>query len=125
MILKTALFCYALTAYREARGQEVAAQIAAMQILQNRATLNRTPVCKELAKHRQFAWVRKYGITQPNPRGELDKVAWQQSLQLAKSVQILNVKGITKKHTYFNTVALGKRYRTDTKLVKIGDLLFY
>jgi hypothetical protein len=125
MIIKTALLCYALTAYRETRSEEVAAQIAALKVLENRATLNHTPVCKELAKHRQFAWVRKYGITHPKPHGELDKAAWRQSLQLAKSVKELSVRNISKKYIYFNTVALGKRYKTDTKAVRIGGLLFY
>ena len=125
MMLKTALLCYAITAYRETRSEEVAAQIASMKVLENRATLNQTPVCKELAKHRQFAWVRKYGITHPNPKVEADKAAWVQSLQLARSVKVLSVKGITKKHVYFNTVALGKRYKTETKVVRIGNLLFY
>jgi hypothetical protein len=125
MMLNTALLCFALTSYRETRGEEVAAQIAALKILENRATLNQTPVCKELAKYHQFAWVRKYGIKHPNPQGELDKAAWRQSLQLAKSVKELSIKGISRRHIYFNTLALGKRYKTNTKAVKIGGLLFY
>ena len=125
MIFKTALLCYAIATYRETRDQEVAAQIAALKILENRATLNKTPVCKELAKRKQFTFVAKYGITHPKPQGELDKAAWKQSLQLAKSVKDLSVKGITKKHIYFNTLKLGKRYKTDTKVIRIGSLLFY
>ena len=125
MILKTALLCYALVSFREARSEEVAAQIAALKVLENRATLNHTSVCKELAKYKQFSWVRKYGIVKPQPKGELDKAAWRQSLSLAKSVKDLSVKNITKKYVYFNTVALGKRYKTDTKAVRIGGLLFY
>ena len=124
-MIKTAVLCYALTAYREARGEEVAAQIAAMKVLSNRATLNHAPICEELAKHKQFAWVRKYGITHPNPRDEIDKVAWHQAKQLAKSVSEINVSGISKKHIYFNTLALGKRYKTKTHAKKIGGLLFY
>jgi tRNA G18 (ribose-2'-O)-methylase SpoU len=96
-----------------------------MKILQNRATLNRTHVCEEVAKHKQFAWVRKYGVKNPNPKGELDKAAWKQAKQLAKSVSEINVKGISKKHIYFNTLALGRRYQTKTKSKKIGGLLFY
>ena len=123
--MKTTLLCLALNSYRETRGEEVAAQIAAMKVLSNRASLNHAPVCKELAKHKQFAWVRKYGITHPNPRGELDKAAWHQAKQLAKSVGEISINGIGKRHIYFNTLALGKRYKTKTKPVKIGQLLFY
>jgi spore germination cell wall hydrolase CwlJ-like protein len=125
MIIKSTLFCLALNGYRETRGESIAAQIAAMKILQNRATLNRTHVCEEVAKHKQFAWVRKYGVKNPNPRGELDKAAWKQAQQLAKSVDEINVAGISKKHIYFNTLALGRRYQTKTKSKKIGGLLFY
>lgn len=125
MIKATALLCLALNSYRETRGEEVAAQIAAMKVLSNRATLNHAPVCKELAKHHQFSWVRKYGIIHPHPRGELDKSAWNQAKQLAKSVGEIQVRGIGKKHIYFNTIALGKRYHTKTHAKRIGGLLFY
>lgn len=124
-MIATALLCLALNSYRETRGEEVAAQIAAMKVLSNRATLNHAPICKELAKHKQFAWVRKYGVTHPNPRGELDKAAWHQAKQLAKSVGEIQVKGITPKHIYFNTIKLGKRYRTKTAVKRIGGMLFY
>jgi hypothetical protein len=125
MLVKSALFCLALNSYRETRDQEVAAQIAAMKILQNRATLNHTHVCKEVAKHKQFSWVRKYGVKNPNPRGELDKAAWKQAKQLAKSVSEISVAGISKKHIYFNTLELGRRYQTKAKAKRIGRLLFY
>lgn len=120
-----ALLCLALNSYRESRGEEVAAQIAAMKVLSNRAELNHTSVCKEVAKNKQFAWVRKYGIRHPNPRGEYDKAAWHQAKQLAKSVGDIHVSGISKKHIYFNTLSLGKRYRTKTAVKRIGGLLFY
>jgi hypothetical protein len=124
-MMTTALLCYSLVVFREARGEEVAAQIAAMKILQNRAELNHTHVCKEVAKHKQFAWVRKYGVKHPNPRGELDKAAWHQAKQLAKSVGEIHVNGISKKHIYFNTLELGRRYQTKAKAKRIGGLLFY
>ena len=117
--------CLALVMYREARSEPIAAQIATAKILQHRAVLNQTPVCKELAKHRQFAWTRKYKIIPPVPSGTLDKAAWQQSLQLAKSLKFMNVQGVSPKHVFFNTLVLGKRYKTTTKPVRIGQLLFY
>ena len=125
MIVATSLLCFALTAYRETRGEEVAAQIAALKTLQNRSIIRKTSVCSEVARHRQFAWVRKYGIKHPRPRGELDKAAWYQSKQLASSIDIVNVAGISKSHIYFNTLALGKRYKTKTTAKRIGGLLFY
>jgi spore germination cell wall hydrolase CwlJ-like protein len=126
-VVKTALLCLALNSYRETRGEEVAAQIAAMKILQNRAELNHTTVCQEVAKHKQFAWVRKYGITDPKPHGQIDKAAWIQAKQLAKSVLVNDVivKGITPKHTFFNEARMGKRYKTKTKVKRIGKMLFY
>jgi spore germination cell wall hydrolase CwlJ-like protein len=124
-MVKAALFCLALNAYRETRGEDVAAQIAAMRILQNRATLNHTSICRELAKDRQFSWVRRYGIKHPAPVGEPDKAAWSQAKQMAKNINILNVRGITPKHVFFNTRPMGKRYKTKTKPVVIGHLIFY
>lgn len=117
--------CLALVMYREARSEPIAAQIATAKILQHRATLNQTPVCKELAKRRQFAWTRKYKILPPVPIGTTDKAAWQQSLQLAKSLKYMNVQGVSPKHVFFNTLPLGKRYKTNTKPVVIGQLIFY
>lgn len=125
MITATALLCFALTSYRETRGEEVAAQIAALKTLQNRSTINGTSVCKEVSKHRQFAWVRKYGIRHPNPQGQFDRAAWHQAKQLAASMDIVSVAGISKQHIYFNTLALGKRYHTKTTAKKIGGLIFY
>lgn len=117
--------CLALVMYREARSEPIATQIATAKILENRATLNQNHVCKELARHRQFAWTRKYSITPPVPVGTKDKAAWQQSLELAKSLKMLNVQGVSKKHIYFNTVELGRRYQTKTKTKRIGKMLFY
>ena len=123
--MTTALLCTALVMYREARSEPIAAQIATAKILQHRATLNQNHVCKELVRHRQFAWTRKYKITPPVPIGTTDKAAWQQSIQLAKSLKYMNVQGVTPKHVFFNTLPLGKRYKTNTKPVRIGQLLFY
>ena len=120
----SAAFCFALVAYREARSEPIAAQIATMQILRNRATLNHEKPCKELARHRQFAWTSKYRIEAPKTKG-IDKSAWLLSKQLSQSMDKVSVKGIKPNYVYFNTLALGKRYKTKTKPVKIGRLLFY
>ena len=124
MILEVGL-CFALVSYREARGEPVSAQIATMQILKNRAKKRKSGVCKELAKKRQFAWTSKYKIEPPKAVGRMDKRAWFLSRQLSKSLEKVNVKGIKPNMVYFNTLALGKRYRTKTKPVKLGGLLFY
>ena len=124
-MIKAALFCYALTGFREARGEGLAAQFAVMKVLENRARLNQKPPCVELAKHRQFAFVRKYGVTHPKPIGELDINAWFQSRRIAHALKHVMVKGITPHHTYFNHIKLGKRYKTKTQPVQIGQLLFY
>lgn len=117
--------CLALVMYREARSESIAAQIATAKILQNRAKKTGKGECKELKKHRQFAWTSKYKIEPPKPVGKLDKNAWMLSKRLSKSLSKLNVKGIKPNYVYFNTLALGKRYKTKTKPVKLGGLLFY
>ena len=123
MVAATALLCYALVIHREARGEPLPAQIAAAKTLHNRAVKSHQPVCTELTKKRQFSFVRKYGIAKPN--GKRDVSAWQRSRKLARTFQKMKVKGITPKHLYFNTLALGKRYKTKTKPVIIGQLIFY
>ena len=117
--------CLALVMYREARSEPIAAQVATAKILLHRATLNKNHVCKELAKHKQFTWTQRYRITAPVPVGTIDKAAWLTSTKLAKSLKFISVKGITPNHVYFNTLALGKRYKTKTKPVRLGQLIFY
>jgi hypothetical protein len=125
MSATTAALCFALVSYREARSEPIAAQIATMQVLRNRATLNREKPCKELARHRQFAWTSKYKITHPKTIGEKDKNAWLLSMQLSQSLNKVSVKGIKSNYVYFNTLKLGKRYKTKTTPIKLGELLFY
>jgi hypothetical protein len=117
--------CFALVSYREARSEPIAAQIATMQILQNRAKLNSEKPCKELARHRQFAWTSKYKITPPKPIGQKDLNAWQLSQSLSQSLNKVSVKGIKPNYVYFNTLKLGKRYKTKTTPIRLGGLLFY
>lgn len=126
-MIATALLCYALVVHREARGEPTNAQIAVAKTLQNRAAKSHHSACHELTKHRQFAFVRKYGLKTPNLRkvGRLDVKAWRKSRQLATTFKTKKVRGITNKFVYFNTLKLGKRYRTKTTPVVIGKLIFY
>lgn len=111
--------------YREARSEPIAAQIATAKILHHRAMQHKTHVCKELRKYKQFSWTQKYRITPPVPVGAIDKDAWTQSQKLATSLKFLAVKGITPNYVFFNTLKLGKRYKTKTKTIRLGSLLFY
>ena len=126
-MIKTALLCYALTIHREARDQSFSAQVAVAQTLQHRATKSHETPCHELTRKRQFAFVKKYGLAIPNLKkvGAIDVAAWHRSKRLAKLFKKLSVKGITPQHVYFNTLQLGKRYKTKTKPVIIGKLIFY
>ncbi len=124
-MIKTAAFCLALVIYREARSEDLAAQIATAKILQNRATLNKTSVCGELAKASQFSWVKSYRIVRPKWDGTIDWAAWEQASATARCLNKIEVKGITPKHIYFNNASMGKRFKTKNKPVVIGKLLFY
>ena len=126
-MIATALLCYALVVHREARGESTAAQIAVAKTLMNRAAKSHKSACHELTKKRQFAFVRKYGLTQPNLKkvGAMDVKAWRKSRELARTFKAKRVRGITSKHVYFNTLKLGKRYRTKTTPVVLGKLIFY
>ena len=126
-MIATAALCYALVVHREARGESTSAQIAVAKTLQNRAEKSHKSACHELTKKRQFAFVRKYGLATPNLKkvGRLDVVAWRKSRALAKTFKSKKVRGITSKFVYFNTLKLGKRYRTKTTPVVIGKLIFY
>ena len=126
-MIKAMALCYALASFREARGEPVAAQIAVAKILQHRAEKSHKTPCAELTKRRQFAFVKKYGLATPNMKkvGKLDVAAWHRSKRMAKTFRSMSVKGITSRHVYFNTLALGKRYKTKAKPVVIGQLIFY
>lgn len=125
--MATAALCYALVVHREARSEPVSAQIAVAKTLQNRAAKSHQSACHELTKHRQFAFVRKYGLKTPILKkvGALDVKAWRKSRALAKTFKAKRVRGITSKYVYFNTLKLGKRYKTKTKPIVIGKLMFY
>lgn len=124
-MIKTTLLCYSLVAFRETRSEPISAQLAAIKVLENRATLNHTSACKELEKESQFSWVEQFGITKPTLNNDFEKQAWQQAKNIALSAKNLTVKGITPQHVYFNTRAMGKRFKTKTKSVVIGNLIFY
>ncbi len=58
MIISTALVCMALNIYWEARGQDLAGQLAVAQVTLNRVASKKYPddVCAVVYQHKQFSW---------------------------------------------------------------------
>jgi spore germination cell wall hydrolase CwlJ-like protein len=117
--------CLALVMYREARGESIATQIATARILQNRAAKRKTSECKELKRKKQFSWTSKYRVEPPHPVGAKDRAAWRLSQRLSKSLENLKVIGVKPSMVYFNTVSMGKRFKTKNKPHRIGKMIFY
>jgi spore germination cell wall hydrolase CwlJ-like protein len=124
-MIVAAATCLALVMYREARGESIATQIATARILQNRAAKRKTSECKELKRKNQFSWTSKYKVEPPHPVGSKDRAAWRLSQRLSKSLENLKVIGVKPSMVYFNTVSMGKRFKTKNKPRRIGKMIFY
>lgn len=59
MILKAAVLCLALNIYHESRGEPYDGQIAVAHVTINRSKKNKTTICQEVYKKKQFSWTRK------------------------------------------------------------------
>ena len=115
--------------YKEARSETPAAQLAVAHVVMARKTTDKTSVCRVIAKKHQFSWV-KNGRVLPLPKAstDVDKLALERAITLSKRVlfgRLRSAKLLSGKYQYFNHTKLGKRYKTQTKAVKLGKLLFY
>jgi hypothetical protein len=118
-------YCLAAVMFFEARDQPKEAMIGVAQVAITLAADQKQPVCKAV-KPGVFSW-QTPGGKRPKPKADLDKEVYQVQVKLAKAMvrSGLRSRKLRGKYHYFNTVQLGRRFKTKSRLVRIGDLVFY
>ncbi len=123
--LMAAAYCLAAVMFFEALNQPKEAMIGVAQVALELAADQQQPVCKAV-RPGTFSWQTPKGKI-PRPKAPLDKEVYSEQVKLAKKMvaKKLRSKRLKGKYHYFNTVKLGRRFKTKERLVRIGDLVFY
>ena len=110
------LACLALVVYMESRGEALITQHYVASVAIQRAEQEEVSVCKSMKKPRAYSWLWDGVNTKVDPKQlELSKKVAKQELQ----------KQTLQGRLYFNECRLGKRFRTEHKMIKSGGLCFY
>lgn len=122
MISATA--CLALAIFFESRNQPIVGQKAVANVVLNRIEGQRD-ICDVIYEPDQFSWAKraKKGIAVKKAK-KIDSKAWVNSMKVADKV-LSEKKDVTRGAKFFNTVALGVRYRTGNRPIRIGNHIFY
>lgn len=123
-MLMTPTLCLALVMYWEARNQPLDGMVAVGQVVMEH-TVKDQP-CKTLHIKGLFSWAKK-GIEIPNPKYPADVAVFEKQLFISKKMLLehLRCKRLKGKYTFFNDYKIGRRFKTNVALVRIGDLVFY
>jgi hypothetical protein len=119
-------YCLAAVMYFETLNQPRDAMLGVAQVvLEHRDRANST-VCKAV-KPGIFSWQSRYRFKTPKPRAPADRDIFERQQKLARAMLFkgLRTQRLRGHYVYFNHKSLGRRYKTDVKLVRIGDLVFY
>ena len=122
-MISESILCLSLAIFHESRGESKKAQYAVAEVIHNRVKHPDYPdnYCAVIKQKGQFSFVKNHKTLQV-PKYEME--SWKQSLEVAKDFQRKRTNH-TKGATYFNTINLGVRYKTNVKSVKIGNHIFY
>jgi spore germination cell wall hydrolase CwlJ-like protein len=80
-VIAEAVLCAALNVYHEARSEPWESKMAVALVTRNRARLNKTSVCWEVFRYKQFSWTLEPKKLQALPTGP----AWQDAIQIART----------------------------------------
>lgn len=132
MIAATALLCLSLNLYHESRSESIPGQYAVALVTLNRADRDRSRVCQEVFKPKQFSWANK-GVRKVRGGWELakqhtptDPVAWALAQRIAAWSLAGKMPDFTGGSKFYHTVAVKPIWRlalVQTK--KIGQHKFY
>lgn len=118
--LVTAAIC------REASNQPTEGQIAVAQVVATRSTKWKKPVYKVINKT-NFPWGgMKHKM--PKIKNKIDKDVQDKANTLAKAVLFQGLRAKRLAHgdyTFFNHYKMGRRFKTNVAMVRIGDHVFY
>jgi hypothetical protein len=120
-----AAVCLAGAMFFESRNQPKEAMLGVGQVTIEHAHRDKTTVCKAV-KPGRFEWQTKRGKT-PNPKMPADKAVYVEQKQIANAMLNKGVrsKKLRGKYYYFNEKRLGRRFKSNVPLVRIGNLVFY
>lgn len=128
MLLATALTCLAMNIYHESRGENIAGQYAVALVTMNRAGHDRSQVCKQVLRRKQFSWTNtlvcnKRLVAAGTPK---DARAWKTALIIARTVLNGLPGDFTNGSTHYHTLAVTPRWRKSMLATKvIGQHIFY
>jgi spore germination cell wall hydrolase CwlJ-like protein len=80
-MIAEAVLCAALNVYHEARSEPWEGRMAVALVTRNRARANKTTVCWEVFRDRQFTWTEDRRLRQALPSGK----AWQDAIVIART----------------------------------------
>lgn len=109
--------CLALIIYFEARGEPDLAQRMVAEVAIHRAKTEDKPICKSLRSPRSYSFM--WDKISNKIR---DKESYEDALSIAR--RVLNTKNVPSR-LYFNECSMGKRYKTQHKIRRVGRLCFY
>lgn len=129
MVVNTALMCMALTIFHEARGEPIMGQYAVAMVTLNRANNDKSRVCKEVFKPKQFSWTTTgaakvaQGWKVATPK---EDYAWWLAQRIAKQALSGKMPDFTSGATYYHARSVrpawaGKMIQTK----RLGNHLFY
>lgn len=118
-MFSSALLCLALTIYMEARGEPEKGQIAVAIVTLERVKDKDMPdsVCEVVTQKGQYTWNKNVNIKNAD--------AFEKSKRLARDILNNKIKLDIGHRLYFNHYALGKKWDTPYKPLRIGDHIFY
>jgi hypothetical protein len=124
-MLMTPTLCLVAAMYFEARNQTSDAMLGVGQVLMEN-TENGKTMYDTLKKKGLFSWA-KYGVKIPKPKSPADVEVFQHQQKLARKMLFKQLRTplLRGKYKHFNNWQLGRRFKTEVKLVRIGDLVFY
>lgn len=114
------LLCLSLNIYHEARSESERGQLAVATVTMNRYKDKEYPnhICGVVYEPGAFSWTFK------NKR-VTDKDAYKKARKLARLVLTERYNNPVGRRKYFNTISLGKRYKTPYKPIKIDNMIYY
>lgn len=112
----TPAYCLALVIYMEANTQSKFTQSLVADVAIARADKENLSICSSMKKPKSYSWMWDGKSTKVNRERlkELEKVA-KEELKRDK----------IRKRLYFNECNLGKRFKTENKMIRSEKLCFY
>lgn len=108
------LACLSLIVYMEARGEPLQTKNYVVQAAYEIAEQERSTVCNTLRKRSIYSWMWD---------GKNTKIDKSALAELKRSLNLRQKKNFNRR--FFNNCRLGRRYKTNTQMIRSGKLCFY